>query len=61
MIFKIFLKNMIKILLVHKIIAEMVRRFPLNNNDLEITKNELMYKSIKELEKILEKIKKENE
>jgi|GEM_PF-3783959 hypothetical protein len=52
---------MIKILLVHKIIAEMVGRFPLNNNDLEITKNELMYKSIKELEKILEKIKKENE
>lgn len=52
---------MIRTLLVHKIIAEIVKRFPLNNNDLEITKNELMYKPMKELEDILEKMKKESE
>lgn len=52
---------MIRTLLVYKIIAEMLKRFPLNNNDLEITKNELMYKPMKELEEILEKMKKESE
>lgn len=50
---------MTRTLLIYKIIAEIVKRYPLNNNDLEITKNELMYKPIKELEKILEKMKKE--
>ena len=46
--------------MIHKIIAEMIKRFPLTNNDIELTKNELLYKSEQELEEILERLKREN-
>lgn len=51
---------MFKMYTVQKIISEMLKRFPLTNNDIELTKNELLYKTDKELEQILEKLQEEN-
>lgn len=49
-----------KIYIVNEIISEMMKQYAFNNNELESLKNELMYKSTRELENMLEKLEDEN-
>lgn len=49
-----------KIYIVNEIISEMMKQYAFNTNELEALKNELIYKSTKELENMLEKLEEEN-
>jgi len=52
--------TMPKIYIVNEIISEMMKQYSFTTNELEQLKNELMYKSTKELENMLEKLEEEN-
>lgn len=49
-----------KIYLIHQIVAEMLKRYPMTDKDIETGKNEMLYKETSELKAFLEKIKKQN-
>ena len=51
---------MIKIYIVQEIISEMLKQYSLDNREIELAKNELMYKSTRELNHLLEKLEEEN-
>jgi len=43
-----------------EIIGEILKQFSMNENEIELTKIELNYKSTRELENLLEKLQEEN-
>lgn len=49
-----------KVYIVNEIISEMMKQYSFTNNELEVLKNELMYKPTRELENMLEKLEEEN-
>lgn len=48
-----------KIYLVQEVVRLTLLQYPLDNRELEILKNELQYKTIRELENIIEKMEEE--
>ena len=51
---------MIRQYIILEIIGEILKQFSMNENEIELTKIELNYKSTRELENLLEKLQEEN-